>query len=61
MGGMIPLTDASRRPLHFPIVAHSHELFRFFVQSETTSGRSSVVEQTLPKLLTEFDCRLFLA
>ena len=31
MGGLIPLTDASRRPVHFPIVTTSIILTNFFV------------------------------
>jgi len=31
MGGLVPLTDASRRPVHFPIVTVCIILTNFFV------------------------------
>ncbi len=43
MGGMIPLTDASRRPLHFPIVTACIILTNFFVFALELRGGDAFV------------------
>ena len=43
MGGMIPLTDASRRPAHFPIVTIGIILTNFFVFALELSGGDAFV------------------
>ena len=45
MGGMIPLTDASRRPAHFPIVTTCIIIMNFFVfVLELTGGDAFVLQ-----------------
>ena len=43
MGGLIPLTDASRRPVHFPIVTTGIILTNFFVFALELSGGDAFV------------------
>ena len=43
MGGMIPLSDASRRPVHFPIVTTCIILTNFFVFALELSGGDAFV------------------
>ena len=43
MGGMIPLTDASRRPVHFPIVTTCIILTNFFVFALELKGGDAFV------------------
>jgi membrane associated rhomboid family serine protease len=45
VGGMIPLTDASRRPAHFPIVTACIILTNFFVFALELSGGDAFVLQ----------------
>ena len=45
MGGLIPLTDASRRPVHFPIVTTSIILTNFFVFALELKGGDAFVLQ----------------
>jgi membrane associated rhomboid family serine protease len=45
VGGMIPLTDASRRPAHFPIVTTGIILTNFFVFALELSGGDAFVLQ----------------
>ena len=45
MGGMIPLTDASRRPAHFPIVTTGIILTNFFAFALELSGGDAFVLQ----------------
>ncbi len=45
MGGLIPLTDASRRPVHFPIVTTSIILTNFFVFALEFKGGDAFVLQ----------------
>jgi len=45
VGGLIPLTDASRRPVHFPIVTTSIILTNFFVFALELKGGDAFVLQ----------------